>query len=364
MSEAPTLLFAPFQLGPLTLPNRIIMAPLTRSRAGAHGVPTELNARYYAQRASAGLIIAEASQVSQQGQGYVRTPGIHTDAQVAGWRLVTDAVHGAGGRIFLQLWHVGRASHTSFQPDGGAPVAPSALVFDGMCYTASGPQPMSPPRALVLREIPEVVAQFEEGARRAKAAGFDGVELHGANGYLIDQFLRDGSNRRTDAYGGSIHNRVRFLLEVTDAVVGVFGSQRVGVRLSAQCPFDDARIDDSDPASIFGHAAAELGTRSLAYLHVIEPFGEGNRAAAAASLTPMLRQRFGGTFMINGGYVRDTAEAALRRGAAELVSFGELFLANPDLPARFAACAPLNQPDPATFYTEGEKGYTDYPALS
>ncbi len=350
-------LFTPFQLGPLTLPNRIVMAPMTRSRAAGGNAQTELNARYYAQRASAGLIITEASQVTPAGQGYVRTPGIHSAEQIAGWRLVTDAVHRAGGRIFLQLWHVGRVSHTSFQPDGGAPVAPSAIAAKGMSYTTQGPQALSTPRALELHEIPEVVAQFAQGARNAKAAGFDGVELHGANGYLIDQFLRDGSNQRTDAYGGSVANRVRFLVEATDAVVGVWGAERVGVRLSPQGAFND--MNDSDPAATFGHAAAELGARKLAYLHLVEPIGVNG----APPLGPLLRQRFGGPIILNGGYGRDSAAEALAAGAAELISFGAIYLANPDLPDRFAQSAPLNKPDPATFYTEGEKGYTDYPAL-
>lgn len=355
-----TPLFTPFQLGPLTLPNRIVMAPMTRSRAAGGNVQTELNARYYAQRASAGLIITEATQVTAAGQGYVRTPGIHSDEQVAGWRLVTEAVHRAGGRIFAQLWHVGRISHTSFQPDGGAPVAPSAIAAQGMSYTLSGPLPFSVPRALALAEIPSVVAQFAAGARQAKAAGFDGVELHGANGYLIDQFLRDGSNQRTDAYGGSAANRARFLLEVTDAVVGVWGAERVGVRLSPQGAFND--MSDSDPATTFGHAAAELGTRKLAYLHLIEPVA-GPASNGTSPLAPLLRQRFGGALILNGGYDKASAEAALAAGQAELISFGVPFLANPDLPERLARSAPFNHPDRSTFYSEGEKGYTDYPAL-
>lgn len=359
--RAESHLFSPFQLGPLTLPNRIVLAPMTRSRAAAGNVQTEMNARYYAQRAGGGLLITEATQVTPAGQGYVRTPGIHSDEQVAGWRLVTEAVHRAGGRIFLQLWHVGRISHTSFQPDGAAPIAPSAIAAKGMSFTATGPQPFSTPRALELHEIPSVVAQFADGARRAKAAGFDGVELHGANGYLIDQFLRDGSNRRTDAYGGSAQNRVRFLLEVTEAVVGVWGADRVGVRLSPQGAYND--MSDSDPATTFGHAAAALGARKLAYLHVVEAIS-GPMANGAPPLLPLLKQRFSGPLMINGGYDKQSAEAALAAGQAELVSFGVPYLANPDLPARFAKDAPLNRPDPATFYTEGEKGYIDYPSLA
>lgn len=358
-SPAPRLL-SPYQLGSLSLPNRMVMAPLTRSRAAAGNVPTELNARYYAQRASAGLIISEATQVTPAGQGYIRTPGIHSDEQVAGWRLVTDAVHRAGGRIFLQLWHVGRVSHTSFQPGGAAPVAPSAITAKGMSFTEAGPQPLSAPRALTREEIPQVVAQYEGGIRRAHAAGFDGVEVHGANGYLIDQFLRDGSNQRSDDYGGSVQNRARFLLDVTDAAIAQFGAERVGVRLSPTSGFND--MHDSSPADTFGYAAGELSARRIGYLHVIDPIA-GPMKSGAAPLAPLLRQRFQGTFILNGGYGVDTAEAALVAGEADLISFGVPFLANPDLPARYAAGAPLNPPDPSSFYTEGPKGYTDYPSL-
>ena len=353
-------LFSPFKLGPLTLPSRIVMAPMTRSRAAAGNVPTELFAVYYSQRAAAGLIISEATQVTPAGQGYVRTPGIHSDEQVAGWRQVTDAVHRAGGRIFLQLWHVGRISHTSFQPGGGAPVAPSAITAKGMSFTAQGPAPFSPPRALQRDEIPQVVAQYADGARRALAAGFDGVELHGANGYLIDQFLRDGSNHRTDEYGGTVAGRARFLLEVTEAVTGVWGSERVGVRLSPRVAFND--MSDSDPAAIFGHVAGELRGR-VAYLHIIEGV-RGPMASAESRLAPLLRERFAGPLILNGGYDRDAAEAALAAGEAELISFGAPYLANPDLPTRFLAGAPLNAPDQATLYSEGPRGYIDYPALA
>jgi N-ethylmaleimide reductase len=352
-------LFAPFQLGPLVLPNRIVMAPMTRNRAGAVRVPTALNAEYYRQRASAGLIVTEASQVSPQGVGYPGTPGIHTDAQVEGWRRVADAVHRAGGRIFLQLWHVGRISHPSLQPDGALPVAPSAIAARGQAFTASGLQPFVVPRALETDEIAGVVAQFEDGARRALAAGFDGVELHGANGYLIDQFLRDGANRRTDRYGGSALNRARFLLEVTEAVAGVWGAERVGVRLSPWNEFNDMR--DSDPRATFGYAARALAPLELAYLHLVEPVG--GVPAGEAPLAPELKAVFRGPLMVNGGYTRAFAEAALARGDADLVSFAASFLANPDLPTRLAQNAPLNAPDPATFYGGDHRGYTDYPAL-
>ncbi|WP_437546283.1 alkene reductase [Sorangium sp. So ce367] len=361
MTTAKDLLFSPFALGPLSLPNRVVMAPLTRCRAGEGNVPTELNARYYEQRSSAGIIITEGTQVTPEGVGYLRTPGIHTDAQVAGWRLVTDAIHRAGGRGFLQLWHVGRASHPSFQPNRQAPVSSSAVAIrNGHAYTPEGPQPYAAPRALETDEIAGVVAQFEDGARRAKAAGFDGVEIHAANGYLIDQFLRNGVNQRTDRYGGSVENRARFLLEITEAVTGVFGADRVGVRVSPLGEFND--MSDSDPRAIFGHVAAELSARKVVYLHVVEPLS-GQALDAAARVTPLLRDRFRGALVVNGGYTLETAEEALRTGAADLVSFGAPFLANPDLPERLSRREPLNAPDVATFYSEGPRGYIDYPRL-
>jgi N-ethylmaleimide reductase len=356
---ARTDLFTPVQLGGQALPNRIVMAPMTRNRAGPGNVPGALAADYYAQRASAGLIVTEATQVSPQGVGYPGTPGIHSEAQVAGWRRVTDAVHAAGGRIFLQLWHVGRISHPSLQPGGVLPVAPSAIAPQGDAFTATGPQPFVTPRALETAEIPGIVAQFENGARHALAAGFDGVEIHAANGYLIDQFLRDGINQRTDRYGGSLANRARFLLEVTAAVVGVWGAERVGVRLSPQSDFNS--MSDSDPRATFGHAALALSHFGLAYLHVVEPAGA--LPEGARPLVPDLKEAFGGPLMVNGGYTRALAEAVLARGEADLVSFGSSFLANPDLPLRLARNAPLNTPDPATFYGGTERGYTDYPAL-
>jgi N-ethylmaleimide reductase len=355
----PLQLFSPVRLGALQLPNRLLMAPMTRNRAAAGNVPTELNATYYAQRATAGLIITEATQVSPQGVGYPGTPGIHTGEQVAGWRLVTRAVHQAGGRIFLQLWHVGRISHPDLQPEGALPVAPSAVAPAGQAMTFTGPQPFVTPRALAAEEIPGVVAQFAAGARRARDAGFDGVEIHGANGYLPDQFLRSGSNTRTDLYGGSPANRARFLLEVTAAVCEAWGdSGRVGVRLSPTSAYNDMR--DDDPLATFSHAAAALGELGLAYLHVVEarPVADGQ-----PYLTPALRRAFGGPLVINGGLDRDSAEAALRNGEGDAASFAVKFLANPDLPRRFAAGAPLNLPDRATMYGGGAKGYTDYPVL-
>ena len=349
-----TDLFDPCEFNGLTLQNRIVLSPLTRTRADMDGKVGELQATYYAQRASAGLLITEGSQVSPQGLGYPNTPGIHTDAQVAGWKRVTDAVHERGGRIFLQLWHVGRISHPLFQPGGALPVAPSAIAPAGTIRMASGPIPYVAPHALEIGEIPGVVAQFEEGARRALEAGFDGVEIHGANGYLIDQFLRDGSNHRTDAYGGSPENRARFLLEVTEAVVGVWGADRVGVRLSPLNAFND--MSDTDPATTFGYAAGALNRFGLAYLHVVEPVG------TAEGVARHLRERFQGAFMLNGGYGLETGNAAIASGAADLVSFGVLFLSNPDLPERFAEGAPLNPPDRKTFYGGGAQGYVDYPA--
>jgi N-ethylmaleimide reductase len=359
-TETQTNLFTPVQVGPYTLRNRMVMAPMTRSRAAEGNVPADLAVTYYTQRASAGLIITEGSQVCPQGQGYPSTPGIYNDAQVAAWKRVTDAVHALGGRIFLQLWHVGRVSHPSYQPDGALPVAPSAIGIEGTIYTPEGPQPYPTPRALDLDEIPAVVEQFAAGARRALEAGFDGVEIHGANGYLIDQFLRDGSNQRTDAYGGPVENRVRFLLEVTEAVVGVWGPGRVGVRLSPTNQFNG--MMDSDPAATFGYAARVLSRFGLAYLHVYE--GLDRRPGESSPVAHLMRTEFDGTFILNGGYTREKADAALASGKADLISFGVLFLANPDLPERFAAGAPLNEPDRATFYGGTERGYVDYPALS
>ncbi|HYO12075.1 MAG TPA: alkene reductase [Thermoanaerobaculia bacterium] len=351
-TQQPNLL-TPVQLGPYELRNRMVMAPMTRNRAGEGNVPTSLTATYYAQRASAGLLITEGTQVSPEGVGYPRTPGIHTDAQVEGWRRVTDAVHARGGRIFAQLWHVGRVSHPLLQPDGALPVAPSAIAPAGMAYTENGRQPYVAPRALEIHEIPGVVRQFEEGSRRALESGFDGVELHGANGYLIDQFLRDGTNRRTDAYGGPVQNRARFLLEVTEAVTGVWGAERVGIRFSPTHSYND--MSDSDPAATFSYVAEALNWFGPAYIHVIEPLG------TTPPVARLMRERSRSRFILNGSYTLETGNAALASRAADLVSFGTLFLANPDLPERFAEGAPLNTPDPATFYFGTEKGYTDYP---
>lgn len=352
-------LFTPFQLGPYELRNRLVMAPMTRSRAGEGNVVTDLAVEYYRQRASAGLIVSEGTQVSPQGVGYTGTPGIHSGAQVDAWRKVTDAVHAEGGRIFAQLWHVGRVSHPSFH-GGGLPVAPSAIGFEGQVLTYQGMQPFVVPRALETDEIAGVVEQFAEGARRAWDAGFDGVELHGANGYLIDQFLRDGSNQRTDRYGGSLNNRVRFLTEVTAAVVDVWGGDRVGVRLSPKVPNNG--MSDSDPEATFSYAAYALNPFGLAYLHVIEGVG-GPFAQPGPRVTPALRAIFRGPLIANGGYTGETANDAIARGEADLVSFAVAFLANPDLPRRIREGAPLNAPDRATFYGGDARGYVDYPTL-
>lgn len=360
-------LFAPTTLGGLRLSNRMVMAPLTRSRASQPGdVPDASNAAYYAQRATAGLIVTEATQVSPQGKGYVATPGIHSAEQVAGWRLVTDAVHAAGGRIVLQLWHVGRISHPELQPDGDLPVAPSALAPKGVQAFVSAERGMldiPTPRALLTEELPGLVADFRRGAELAKQAGFDGVELHAANGYLIDQFLRDGTNQRTDAYGGPVVNRMRFPLEVVDALVDVWGADRVGVRISPTGTFGD--VSDSDPSGLFTAFASELSQRGLAFLEVVEElFDQDGPAPEQALLSRTLREIFSGAYIANGGLDAASARRRLSEGSADLVSFGRAFLANPDLPARLAADAPLNKPDPSTFYGGDHRGYTDYPTLA
>lgn len=354
-------LFSPFRLGSLALPNRIVMAPLTRNRATHRtDAPNELNAAYYRQRASAGLIISEATQISQQGQGYIWTPGIYSEAQTAGWSAVADAVHRAGGRIFMQLWHVGRVSHVSLQPGGGAPVAPSAIPARTKTYIESGFADVSAPRALDASEIPGVIADYRRAAANAKAAGLDGVEVHAANGYLIDQFLRDGSNQRTDAWGGSPENRIRFALEAVDAVLSVWPADKVGIRISPVSPSND--MSDSDPAAVFLPLARRLGERKLAYLHVVE--GATGGATDVGNFDyAALRAAFGGAYIANNGYDGARAAAAVADGRADLVSFGKLFISNPDLPERLRRGSALNEADKATFYGGGEKGYTDYPAL-
>jgi N-ethylmaleimide reductase len=354
-------IFSPFRLGPLDLPNRVVMAPMTRNRAAPGNVLTALNATYYAQRSGAGLIVSEATQVSPQGVAYPNTPGIHSTEQVAGWKLVTDAVHGAGGRIFLQLWHVGRISHPSMQPGGALPVAPSAIAPAGQAWTTNGMEAFVTPRALETDEIPGIVEDFRHGARNARDAGFDGVELHGANGYLIDQFLRDSTNKRTDRYGGSASNRARFLLEVTEAMIGEWGGERVGVRLSPTNPYND--IADSHPAATFSTAVGELNRLGIAYLHIVEPGPDDPVAAGEIPDIRFFRKIWRGPLIANKGYDLKRANAVLRDGTADLVSFAALYLANPDLDQRFRRGGPFNPPDRKTFYGGAAKGYTDYPVL-
>ena len=357
--EPAAALFSPLRVGAIAVANRIVMAPLTRNRAAAGNVPSPLAATYYAQRASAGLLIAEATQICPEGQGYMATPGIHAPAQIAGWKIVTDAVHAAGGRIVLQLWHVGRISHTSLQPGGVAPVAPSAIAAKAKTVTAEGLVDVSTPRALRLDEMPALIETYRMAARNAISAGFDGVEVHAANGYLIDQFLRDGSNHRKDAYGGSIENRARLLIEVTAAVAAAIGADRVGVRISPVSPFND--MSDSAPQPLFEHAVEQLDALRIAYIHVIEGETGGRRDLDFDFAA--LRRRFRGRWMVNNGYDRASAAAAINTGAADLVAFGRLFIANPDLVRRLRENAPLNALDASTLYGGDAHGYTDYPAL-
>ena len=349
-----TDLFSPLRLGDLDLPNRIFLAPLTRARSGPQRIPNALMAEYYRQRASAGLMLTEATVVSQQGVGYEGTPGIWSAEQVEGWKLTTRAVHEAGGRIFLQLWHVGRVSHPSFL-QGELPVAPSAIAPAGRVSLLRPDTSYVTPRALTREQIPGIVAVFRQGALNAQSAGFDGVELHGANGYLLDQFLQDKSNRRTDDYGGSIENRARLLLEVADAAIGVWGAGRVGVHLSPRGDMHD--MGDSDRLATFGYVAQELGRRRIAFIMAREHRGE-------ARIGPQLKQRFGGAWVANEGFDQASGNAAIAAGEADAVAFGQLFIANPDLPQRFRLGAELSAPQPALFYGKGAEGYTDYPPLA
>jgi len=350
--STPTL-FSPIRIGELELPNRIFMAPLTRARATASRIPNELMAEYYRQRASAGLILSEATVVSPQGIGYADTPGVWSVEQVEGWKKTTQAVHDAGGRIFLQLWHVGRISHPTFL-NGELPVAPSAIAPKGNVSHIRPETPFVVPRALRRDELAGIVASFRLGAQNALAAGFDGVEIHGANGYLLDQFLQDTSNTRTDDYGGSIENRARLMLEVADAVIGVWGAARVGMHLS---PRGDAHdMGDSDPLATFGYVASELGKRKLAFIAARERLG-------ADSIGPQLKKLFGGVYVANEGFDLASGNAALAAGDADAIAFGKLFISNPDLPRRFREGAALNEWNGATFYAPGAAGYTDYLAL-
>jgi N-ethylmaleimide reductase len=353
-------LFEPYKLGPITLANRIVMAPLTRNRAVAGLVPSPLAVEYYAQRASAGLLITEASQISQQGQGYQDTPGIYSKEQVAGWRKVTDRVHERGGCIFIQLWHVGRISHTSLQANGGAPVAPSAIPAKGKTFVNGTFADVSAPRALTLEEIPGIIEGFKRAAANAIEAGFDGVEIHGANGYLLDQFAKDGANKRTDAYGGSIENRAKLMLEVSKAVVAAAGAERTGIRISPVTPAND--ISDSNPQPLFDYIVDHLNALKLVYLHVIEGATGGPRDIAPFDYAS-LRKRFSGAYMANNGYDLALANKVLAANEADLIAFGKLFISNPDLVERLKRGAALNELDKATLYGGGAKGYTDYPTL-
>lgn len=354
-------LFQPYALGGLTLANRIVMGPLTRNRAGAGLVPGELAPTYYAQRASAGLIITEATQVSAQAQGYQDTPGLYTAEQIAGWRKVTDAVHAKGGRIFVQLWHVGRVSHVDVQPGGAAPVAPSAIRATTKTFVNNGFADVSEPRALDISELPGIVNDFRQAAANAMAAGFDGVEIHGANGYLLEQFVKDGANQRTDGYGGSIENRARLLLEVVTAVVDEIGTDRTGVRISPVSPANG--ISSSDPQPQYNYITEQLSALGIVYLHVVEGATGGPRDVAPFDYDA-LRRRFQQTYLANNGYNIDSAATALNEGKADLFAFGRPFISNPDLVERLKTGAPLAQLNPATLYGGGAAGYTDYPTIS
>ena len=346
-------LLEPITLGDLHLANRIFMAPLTRCRASAGRVPNALMREHYVQRASAGLIISEATSVTSMGVGYPNTPGIWSSEQTQGWKSVTAGIHAAGGKIFLQLWHVGRISDPSYL-DGAQPVAPSAIAAKGHVSLLRPLRPFVTPRALELKEIPGIIEAYRQGAANAQAAGFDGVEIHGANGYLLDQFLQDSSNHRTDEYGGTLENRARLMLAVTDAVISVWGASRVAMHLAPRCDSHD--MGDSNPAATFGYVARELGRRRLAFICARESLGE-------RWLGPELKKQFGGVYVANESHTRESAEQLLQTGEADAVAFGKLFIANPDLPRRFAQNAALNPPDPQTFFADGPLGYTDYPAL-
>ena len=355
-------LFSSLQLGPLELPNRIFMAPLTRCRASEGHVPNDLNAEYYAQRASAGLIISEATSVSSRGYGYPNTPGIHTEAQVAGWKMITSAVHAKGGHMYLQLWHVGRISHPAYQEDGTQPVAPSAVKPKGQVFTGAAMDEYVTPSALETEEIPGIIEEYIHGAKLAKEAGFDGVEIHNANGYLLDQFLRDGTNQRGDSYGGAVQNRARLTLEVTEAVCGVWGSDRVGIRFSPAGVFND--MHDSNPIETFGHVLKELNRLNLAYAHITQVTAQDIAHGAVAGVGPKeLKPFWNGKIVSAGGFTLESGNQALAEGWADAIAFGVPFIANPDLPERFRKNAALNKADDASFYGGTEQGYTDYPFL-
>lgn len=358
---AKSKLFEPFDLGPIKLSNRIVMAPLTRSRATSDGDVLDRHVEYYRQRASAGLIITEATNISPEGRGYAWTPGIFSQSQVRGWKKITDAVHAEGGKIVMQLWHVGRISHPDLQPGNALPVAPSAIKPKGQAFTEQGFKDNVTPRALDRDELPRVIADYVKAAENAKAAGFDGVEIHSANGYLLDQFLSDHTNTRADDYGGSIENRMRFPLEVVDAVLKVWGPERTGIRISPLSAAND--ILDSDPQAIFTAYTQELSRRKLVYLHAIEGATRGERDPGAFQVWT-LKEHFSGVYMGNNNYDRDLAIARVEAGLVDLVCFGRPFISNPDLAERLELGAPLVPYDPSTFYGGDEKGYTDYAPLS
>jgi N-ethylmaleimide reductase len=353
-------LFSAVSLGSINLSNRVVMAPLTRNRAGEGGVPQAINVSYYEQRATAGLIVTEATPISSMAHGYPALPGIYTESQIAGWKKVTDAVHAKGGKIVIQLWHVGRISHPSLLPNNALPVAPSAVKPAGQAFTYQGLQDYVEPRALAIDELPKIVQDYVHATKCATTAGFDGVEIHAANGYLLDQFLRDGSNQRTDAYGGSVENRARLLLEVTEAVVGVIGADKVGVRLSPVNPFNDMK--DSHPEAIFNYVAMALNPFNLAYLHVVEGGIHGGGEAEPFDFSAY-RKLFKGKYMANLSYDKARGNAAIASGHADCIAYGVPFIANPDLVARFKVDAPLNEANSDTFYGGSAEGYIDYPFL-
>lgn len=361
MNNQSTSLLSPIELGSISMKNRVVMAPLTRNRAGAGLAPTEMNVEYYRQRASAGLIITEATLISAEGVGYPNTPGIYSEAQIEGWKKVTKAVHAEGGKIVLQIWHCGRVSHSSMLPDGMTPKAPSAIKPTGDVFTYEGMKPYETPEAMTAEDIQQIINDFRVAAYNALTAGFDGVEVHSANGYLLDQFLRDGSNQRTDAYGGSIENRARLTLEVVDEVCKIWGSDRVGIRLSPLQPFNDMK--DSQPQQTFEYIIKALNKFNLAYLHITEMGSENPGIAGPEFDLGLCREWYQGNYMTNSEYTFDTANVAIKSGDADCISFGKLFIANPDLVERFATQSPLNTPDGDTFYGGDEHGYIDYPFL-
>lgn len=355
-------LFEPVQMGATMLPHRVLMAPLTRNRAQPDGTPKELASEYYAQRASAGLIISEATQISEMGKGYLDTPGIYTESHIASWKKINDAVHAAGGRIFVQLWHVGRISNTSLLPEGRSPVAPSAITANAQTFTANGFKDCSDPIALDQDGINTTIENFRRAAQAAKDAGFDGVEVHSANGYLLDQFLQDGTNTRDDKYGGSIENRARLLNDVLDVVGEIFPMENIGVRLSPLGQFND--ISDSNPEALFSYVYKTLSTRKLAYLHIVEEFPGADISSEEIAIVKRLRELYDGFYIGNGGYDAVTAAQAIESGHANAIAFGRPFISNPDLPERYRVGAALNEADGDTFYGGNEKGYTDYPFLA